>query len=101
MCYDWKDPIKYGEFSVEFYREIDRRFFSNARCYTLGGKSPLFLLLILSLWPKKTFDPGQQHGRHRRYCHPSALEYRSRVGKRTWSKLRVGRLKVWRGEVEA
>ena len=33
MRYDWVTPVKYAEFSREFYEEIDRRHFSDAARY--------------------------------------------------------------------
>ncbi|HZT97141.1 MAG TPA: class I SAM-dependent methyltransferase [Chloroflexota bacterium] len=33
MRYDWKTGVQHAEFTPEFYREIDRRFFSDAHAY--------------------------------------------------------------------
>ena len=40
MRYDWKEVVGYREFSKEFYEEIDKRFFGNAKEY-LKDKSAL------------------------------------------------------------
>ena len=40
MRYDWKDGIPYPEFSREFYREIDKRFFDAVALYAPCTRVP-------------------------------------------------------------
>ena len=45
MRYDWKNDIQFGEFSKDFYLEIDKRFFSNAREYMPYTRYPFDSLI--------------------------------------------------------
>jgi 2-polyprenyl-3-methyl-5-hydroxy-6-metoxy-1,4-benzoquinol methylase len=40
MRYDWKSDIGFAEFTPEFYQEIDRRFFTEARKYIPWHRIP-------------------------------------------------------------
>lgn len=45
MRYDWKKDITAPEFSVEFYREIDRRFFDSAAAFLPSQARPFDALI--------------------------------------------------------
>ena len=69
MRYDWLrgelDRIPHPEFSKEFYREIDRRFFSNANEYLPQGKVPFDRLIDFeSLADKNVLEIGVGNGSH-------------------------------------
>ena len=40
MRYDWNQQLGYEEFSKEFFEEVDRRFFDNAREFMPYKKIP-------------------------------------------------------------
>jgi 2-polyprenyl-3-methyl-5-hydroxy-6-metoxy-1,4-benzoquinol methylase len=69
MRYDWLhgelDRIPHPEFSKEFYREIDRRFFSNANEYLPQQKIPFDGLIDFeSLRDKRVLEIGVGNGSH-------------------------------------
>ena len=69
MRYDWLggklDKIPYTEFSKEFYREIDSRFFANANEYLPLRKIPFDGLIDFeSLKDKKVLEIGVGNGSH-------------------------------------
>jgi SAM-dependent methyltransferase len=69
MRYDWLDgkldQIPYPEFSKEFYREIDSRFFANANEYLPMNKIPFDGLLDFeSLRNQKVLEIGVGNGSH-------------------------------------
>ena len=69
MRYDWLDgkldKIPYPEFSKEFYREIDSRFFANANEYLPLKKLPFDGLIDFdSLKDKKVLEIGVGNGSH-------------------------------------
>ncbi|HEY8560618.1 MAG TPA: methyltransferase domain-containing protein [Pyrinomonadaceae bacterium] len=69
MRYDWLDgkldKIPYPEFSREFYREIDSRFFANANEYLPLRKIPFDGLIDFeSLRDKKVLEIGVGNGSH-------------------------------------
>ena len=69
MRYDWLggelDKIPYPEFSKEFYREIDSRFFANANEYLPLKKIPFDRLIDFeSLKDKKVLEIGVGNGSH-------------------------------------
>jgi SAM-dependent methyltransferase len=69
MRYDWLDgkldQIPYPEFSKEFYREIDSRFFANANEYLPMSKIPFDGLLDFeSLRDQKVLEIGVGNGSH-------------------------------------
>lgn len=69
MRYDWLDGkldrIPYPEFSKEFYREIDSRFFANANEYLPLRKLPFDGLIDFeSLKDKKVLEIGVGNGSH-------------------------------------
>jgi SAM-dependent methyltransferase len=69
MRYDWLDgkldQIPYPEFSKEFYREIDSRFFANANEYLPMNKIPFDGLLDFeSLRDQKVLEIGVGNGSH-------------------------------------
>jgi SAM-dependent methyltransferase len=65
MRYDWKDENKHKEFSKEFYFEIDRRFFLNAKEYLLNEKIPFDSLVDFdSLKNKDVLEIGVGNGSH-------------------------------------
>jgi len=45
MRYDWKQRIEHPDFSKEFYEEIDRRFFADARAYMPWKRVPFDALI--------------------------------------------------------
>ncbi|MBI5305973.1 class I SAM-dependent methyltransferase [Candidatus Wolfebacteria bacterium] len=45
MRYDWKEKIEFAEFTEGFYKEIDKRFFSNAEEYLPSREKPFDLLI--------------------------------------------------------
>jgi ubiquinone/menaquinone biosynthesis C-methylase UbiE len=69
MRYDWLDgkldKIPYPEFSKEFYREIDSRFFANANEYLPLHKIPFDGLIDFArLKDKKVLEIGVGNGSH-------------------------------------
>jgi len=69
MRYDWLDgsldSIPHAEFSPEFYREIDARFFANANEYLPAKNIPFDRLIdFLSLSDKKVLEIGVGNGSH-------------------------------------
>ena len=69
MRYDWLhgelNRIPYAEFSKEFYREIDRRFFTNANEYLPQVRIPFDRLIDYeSLANKKVLEVGVGNGSH-------------------------------------
>jgi SAM-dependent methyltransferase len=65
MRYDWKDGIRYEEFSKEFYAEIDRRFFSAVELYAPCKKIPFdWLIDFDSLKTRDVLEIGVGNGSH-------------------------------------
>lgn len=65
MRYDWTKKLGKGEFSREFYEEIDRRFFSNAAEYLPRTKVPFDTLAhFSSLAGKDVLEIGVGNGSH-------------------------------------
>jgi ubiquinone/menaquinone biosynthesis C-methylase UbiE len=65
MRYDWTDPLKVAEFSPEFYREIDRRFFLDAKQYMPWKEVPFDPLIdYAQLATKDVLEIGVGNGSH-------------------------------------
>lgn len=65
MRYDWTEKLGKGEFSREFYEEIDRRFFSNAAEYLSRTRVPFDTLAHFeSLKDKDVLEIGAGNGSH-------------------------------------
>ncbi len=65
MRYDWNEKIQVQEFSKEFYKEIDSRFFSNSREYMSWQKTPFDKLIDFeSLKNKDVLEIGVGNGSH-------------------------------------
>ena len=65
MRYDWNDGVPYQEFSKEFYREIDRRFFSQVELYAPSKKIPFdWLIDFDSLNTRDVLEIGVGNGSH-------------------------------------
>mgnify|MGYP001588598406 CR=1 FL=1 len=65
MRYDWNEDLGKGEFTEEFYREIDKRFFSDAGEYLPPGKIPFDSLIgFESLKNKDVLEIGVGNGSH-------------------------------------
>lgn len=65
MRYDWLDKIPYPEFTREFYREIDSRFFANAREYLPFKSIPFDVLIDFDSLPEqKVLEIGVGNGSH-------------------------------------
>jgi len=65
MRYDWKEEIGYEEFSKNFYLEIDRRFFSDVKCYMPWSKIPFDNILDFNeLYKKDVLEIGVGNGSH-------------------------------------
>lgn len=66
MRYDWGGAVPYAEFSTDFYEEIDRRFFDNARDYLDPRAAAPFEEFIHfdSLKNKDVLEIGVGNGSH-------------------------------------
>ena len=65
MRYDWREQISAAEFTPEFYREIDRNFFSSVREYMPWKKIPFDSLINYdSLSQKDVLEIGVGSGSH-------------------------------------
>ena len=65
MRYDWKEKLPHAEFSKEFFLEIDRRFFSNAKEYLLWREIPFDTLIDFgSLKKKDVLEIGVGNSSH-------------------------------------
>jgi ubiquinone/menaquinone biosynthesis C-methylase UbiE len=65
MRYDFKTKVEFQEFTKEFYSEIDRRFFSNAREYMPWRRIPFDPLIDFdSLRHKDVLEIGVGNGSH-------------------------------------
>ncbi len=65
MCYDWKEAIDCEELSPEFYREIDRRFFSNVAEWMPWKRLPFDALIDFDSLPEQdVLEIGVGSGSH-------------------------------------
>jgi len=65
MRYDWKSQLGCGEFSREFFEEIDRRFFGDAREYLQSHSLPFDdLIRFRALADKDVLEVGVGNGSH-------------------------------------
>jgi SAM-dependent methyltransferase len=65
MRYDWGDPIPAPEFSAEFYRNIDRRFLSDAKTYMPWRERPFDALInFAALKNQDVLEIGVGNGTH-------------------------------------
>jgi ubiquinone/menaquinone biosynthesis C-methylase UbiE len=65
MTYDWAGKFDFGEFTPEFFLELDRRFFSGAREYMPWHKIPFDSLIDFnSLKDKDVLEIGVGSGSH-------------------------------------
>lgn len=76
MRYDWADEIPFGEFTREFYEEIDRRFFANSREYLAPTKAPFGEFIdVDSLEYKEVLEIGVGNGSHAQLLAAHAREF--------------------------
>jgi SAM-dependent methyltransferase len=76
MRYDWRDQIPYPEFSKEFYLEIDKRFFSDAKNYMPWKRIPFDPLIDFpELANKKVLEIGVGNGSHAQLLAQHAASY--------------------------
>lgn len=65
MRYDWKEEVGFDEFTKEFYVEIDKRFFSDAKVYMPWKKIPFDTLIDFnSLQNNDVLEIGVGNGSH-------------------------------------
>jgi ubiquinone/menaquinone biosynthesis C-methylase UbiE len=65
MRYDWNEALEYPEFSKEFYAEVDRRFFENARAFLPWSVVPFDSLIDFDSLPgKDVLEIGVGNGSH-------------------------------------
>ena len=66
MRYDFSAPLNASqEFSEEFYKEIDKRFFDSARCYAPWKRIPFDTMIDFdSLASKRVLEIGVGNGSH-------------------------------------
>ena len=68
MRYDWKEKVSPKEFTKEFYIEIDRRFFFNAKEYSNWKKIPFDTFINFeSLKEKDVLEIGVGNGSHAQF----------------------------------
>ena len=76
MRYDWKESVGFEEFSEEFYREIDRRFFSVSRTFMPWREIPFDPLIdFQSLAQKDVLEIGVGNGSHAQLLAQHAKSY--------------------------
>ncbi len=76
MRYDWKEPVWFEEFSAEFYREIDRRFFSVSRTFMPWREIPFDPLMdFQSLAQSGVLEIGVGNGNHAQLLSQYAKSY--------------------------
>lgn len=76
MRYDWREAVGYEEFSMEFFKEIDRRFFSNVHDYMSWRKIPFDPLVDFeSLAHKDILEIGTGNGSHAQLLAQHAKSY--------------------------
>jgi SAM-dependent methyltransferase len=76
MRYDLNQPIEASEFSKEFYREIDERFFSDVRTFMPWREIPFDPLIdFASLGEKDVLEIGVGNGSHAQLLSPKARSY--------------------------
>ncbi|HEY0460003.1 MAG TPA: methyltransferase domain-containing protein [Pyrinomonadaceae bacterium] len=100
MRYDWLggklDKIPYAEFSKEFYREIDSRFFANANEYLPLRKIPFDGLIDFeSLKDKKVLEIGVGNGSHAQLLATYAGDFTGIDLTDYGVKSTIGRMKVF------
>jgi len=65
MRYDWRERVPFREFSREFFEDVDRRFFSDAREYLRPWKEPFDEFVDFdSLKDKDVLEIGVGNGSH-------------------------------------
>ena len=65
MRYDWKESVGHPEFSREFYQEIDRRFFTEAKKFMPWTKTPFESLIPFEgLAEQDVLEIGVGNGSH-------------------------------------
>jgi ubiquinone/menaquinone biosynthesis C-methylase UbiE len=65
MVYNWDERIPYDEFTIDFYREVDRRFFTEANIILPFKNIPFERLINFSkLRDKKVLEIGIGNGSH-------------------------------------
>jgi len=76
MRYDWKQSLGHPEFSREFYREIDRRFFDDAARYMPPRHRPFDALLPFERLPQwDVLEIGVGNGSHAQLLAPHCRSY--------------------------
>jgi ubiquinone/menaquinone biosynthesis C-methylase UbiE len=76
MRYDWKEELGVEEFSVEFYREIDRRFFADAQQYMPARTRPFDAIVPFeTLGEKDVLEIGVGSGSHAQLLAPHCRTY--------------------------
>jgi ubiquinone/menaquinone biosynthesis C-methylase UbiE len=76
MRYDWKSRIPHAEFSPEFFGEIDRRFFAEARRFMPWRKTPFDALIPFDhLGAARVLEIGVGNGSHAQLLATHAREF--------------------------
>ena len=76
MRYDWKEKIGFAEFTEQFYKEIDKRFFCNAEEYLPSRKKPFDSLIDFEFLPKMdVLEIGVGNGSHAQLLANSANSF--------------------------
>jgi ubiquinone/menaquinone biosynthesis C-methylase UbiE len=76
MRYDWRRDVGAQEFSAEFYREIDRRFFDDAAHYLPPRTRPFDRVVPFSALPDwDVLEIGVGSGSHAQLLAPSCRTY--------------------------
>ena len=76
MRYDWKESIGYDEYTEAFYKEIDKRFFSNVYEYMPWKSIPFDALIDFdNLKDKKVLEIGVGNGSHAQLLASTAGSY--------------------------
>lgn len=76
MRYDWRTKIEVPQFSVEYYAEIDERFYSDARTYLPWQTKPFEDLVdFRGLATKNVLEIGVGNGSHAELLATSARSY--------------------------
>jgi ubiquinone/menaquinone biosynthesis C-methylase UbiE len=76
MRYDWKTPLGIKDFSPEFYKEIDRRFFQDAEEYMPSRTRPFYRLISFEQLPEMdVLEIGVGSGSHAGLMAPFARSF--------------------------
>gem|GEM_PF-473416 len=76
MRYDWKQPLLSTPGTVEFYEEIDKRFFDSVRTYLPWNKRPFDTVIDFNaLQDRDVLEIGVGHGTHASLITPCCRSY--------------------------